>query len=68
MLSHGNRLKEIAKALGLHPTALSREIRRNRSKTKLGDGECPIDARRFAFARKLKNQLTLIPKRQKAWE
>lgn len=48
MLSHGNRLKEIAKALGMHPTALSREIRRNRSKTKQGEGECP-KTRRFPF-------------------
>lgn len=48
MLSHGNRLKEIAKALGMHPTALSREIRRNRSKTKQGDGECP-KTERFPF-------------------
>lgn len=48
MLSHGSGLKEIAKALGMHPTALSREIRRNRSKTKPGDGECP-KTRRFPF-------------------
>ena len=48
MLSHGNRLKEIAKALGMHPTALSREIRRNRSKTKQGDGKCP-KTERFPF-------------------
>ena len=39
MLSHGNRLEEIAKTIGMHPTALSREIRRNRSKTKQGEGD-----------------------------
>ena len=48
MLSNGNRLKEIAKALGMHPTALSREIRRNRSKTKPGEGGCP-KTKRFPF-------------------
>lgn len=39
MLSHGDRLKEIARNLGMHPTALLREIRRNRAKTKPGDGD-----------------------------
>ena len=39
MLSGGDRLKEIARNLGMHPTAISREIRRNRSKTKPGDGK-----------------------------
>lgn len=48
MLSHGSRLKEIAEALGMHPTAISREIRRNRSKTKPGEGECP-KTERFPF-------------------
>ena len=57
MLSHGNRLKEIAKALGMHPTALSREIWRNRSKTKQGEEGCPIDAQRFALARKPQNPI-----------
>ena len=57
MLSHGNRLKEIAKALGMHPTALSREIRRNRSKTKPGDGECPIDAQCLTLTHKLQNSI-----------
>lgn len=48
MLSHGDRLKEIARVIGMHPTALSREIRRNRHKTKPGDGECP-KTKRFPF-------------------
>ena len=39
MLSGGDRLKEIARNLGMHPTAISREIRRNRSKTKPGEGK-----------------------------
>lgn len=59
MLSHDNRLKEIAKALGMHPTALSREIRRNRSKAKPEDGECPIDAQRFALARKPQSSIDI---------
>ena len=39
MLSGGDRLKEIARNLGMHPTALSMEIRRNRAKTKPGEGK-----------------------------
>ena len=39
MLSGGDRLKEIARNLGMHPIALSREIRRNRAKTKPGEGK-----------------------------
>ena len=37
--SNRDRLKEITRNLGMHPTALSREIRRNLAKTKPGDGK-----------------------------
>lgn len=39
MLAHSRELKEIAEALGMNPTPVSKEIRRNRTQLTQG-GEC----------------------------
>lgn len=47
-LAHGEALKSIAERIGLDPTSVSKEIRRNRTQETDGSGECRRLAR-FPF-------------------